>query len=156
MERLVAGSGSGQCRHRRFPVTTYRSRSDDRSRRLGQDPARVRGAHMRRRVLSSPRKQRGIALMVAILLVAFATILAAAIGFKSAMSARRGSATLALDQSVLIAEAAEALAAYALREDAKASKTFDYQGDAWGMPIGPVEVLPGITLEAYLQYVSGK
>ncbi len=35
------------------------------------------------------RRQRGVAMMVAILLVAFGTILAAAIGFKSAMAARR-------------------------------------------------------------------
>lgn len=111
---------------------------------------------MRHRVLVSRRRQRGIALMVAILLVAFATILAAAIGFKSAMSARRGSATLALDQSVLIAEAAEALAAYALREDRKAGNQFDYQGEAWGQPLGPVEVVPGIVLEAYVEDATGR
>jgi general secretion pathway protein K len=102
------------------------------------------------------RHQRGIAMLVAILLVAFATILAAAIGFKSAMAARRGTATLALDQSLLVAEAAEALAAYALREDLKGGKTFDYQAEAWGQPLGPVEVVPGITLEAYLQDATGK
>jgi general secretion pathway protein K len=104
----------------------------------------------------SRRQQRGIAMLVAILLVAFATILAAAIGFKSAMAARRGTATLALDQSLLVAEAAEALAAYALREDSKAGKTFDFQAEAWGQPLGPVEVVPGITLEAYLQDATGK
>src|ERR1044072_1744658 len=98
------------------------------------------------------RRQRGIAMIVATLLVPFATILAAAIGFKSAMSARRGTATLAVDQSVLIAEAAEALAAYALREDRKAGNTVDYQGEAWGQPLGPVEVVPGIVLEAYVEH----
>ncbi len=67
--------------------------------------------------------QRGVAMMVAILLVAFGTILAAAIGFKSAMAARRSIATMSMDQSLLVAEAAEALAAYALREDAKAGST---------------------------------
>jgi general secretion pathway protein K len=102
------------------------------------------------------RRQRGIAMLVAILLVAFATILAAAIGFKSAMAARRGTATLALDESMLVAEAAEALAAYALREDLKSSKTIDYAGEAWGQPLGPVEVVPGITLEAYLRDETGK
>jgi general secretion pathway protein K len=111
---------------------------------------------VRRPRLASPRRQRGIALMIAILLVAFATILAAAIGFKSAMSARRGSATLALDQSVLIAEAAEALAAYALREDRKAGNTIDFPGEAWGQPLGPVEVVPGIVLEAYVEDASGR
>jgi general secretion pathway protein K len=95
-------------------------------------------------------------MLVAILLVAFATILAAAIGFKSAMAARRGTATLALDQSLLVAEAAEALAAYALREDLKGGKNIDFPTEAWGMPLGPVEVVPGITLEAYVEDVSGR
>jgi general secretion pathway protein K len=111
---------------------------------------------MRRRQPSSRRRQRGIAMLVAILLVAFATILAAAIGFKSAMAARRGVATLALDQSVLVAEAAEALAAYALREDRKAGNTVDHPAEAWGMPLGPVEVVPGVTLEAVLQDATGR
>jgi general secretion pathway protein K len=95
-------------------------------------------------------------MLVAILLVAFATILAAAIGFKSAMAARRGVATLALDQSVLVAEAAEALAAYGLREDRKAGNTVDHPREAWAQPLGPVEVVPGVTLEAYLQDATGR
>jgi general secretion pathway protein K len=94
--------------------------------------------------------------MVAILLVAFATILAAAIGFKSAMAARRSTASMAVDQGLLIAEAAEALAAYALREDAKAGKTVDHPGEAWAQPLGPVEVVPGIVLEAYVEDASGR
>jgi general secretion pathway protein K len=72
------------------------------------------------------------------------------------MAARRGTATLALDQSLLVAEAAEALAAYALREDAKGGKTVDHAGEAWGMPLGPVEVVPGITLEAYVEDATGR
>ncbi len=95
-------------------------------------------------------------MMVAILLVAFGTILAAAIGFKSAMAARRSTASMAVDQSLLIAEAAEALAAYALREDLKAGKTVDYPGEEWSQPLGPVEVVPGITLEAYVEDATGR
>ncbi len=105
---------------------------------------------------SVPSRQRGIAMLVAILLVALATILAAAIGFKSAMAARRGTATLAVDQSLLVAEAAEALAAYALREDGKGKNDFDFSGEEWGQPLGPVEVVPGIVLEAYLQDETGR
>jgi general secretion pathway protein K len=43
-----------------------------------------------------------------------------------------------------------------LREDLKASKTIDYPGEAWGQPLGPVEVVPGITLEAYVEDATGK
>ena len=102
------------------------------------------------------RRQRGVAMMVAILLVAFGTILAAAIGFKSAMAARRSTASMAMDQSLLIAEAAEALAAYALREDLKGGKTVDYPGEAWAQPLGPVEVVPGVVLEAYVEDATGR
>jgi general secretion pathway protein K len=95
-------------------------------------------------------------MLVAVLLVALATILAAAIGFRSAMAARRGTAALSLDQSVLVAEAAEALAAYGLREDRKAGNTIDHPREEWGQPLGPVEVVPGVTLEAYLEDATGR
>jgi len=108
------------------------------------------------RVRSSRAKQRGIAMLIAVLLVALGTILAAGIAFNAAMAARRGTATLAMDQSVLVAEAAEALAAYALREDRKAGSTVDYPAESWGQPLGPVEVVPGVTLEAYLEDLSGR
>jgi len=108
------------------------------------------------RGVAGPHRQRGVAMMVAILLVAFGTILAASIAFESAMSARRSTATMAMDQSVLIAEAAEALAAYALREDAKAGKTVDHPAEEWSQPLGPVEVVPGIVLEAYVEDATGR
>lgn len=102
------------------------------------------------------RRQSGVAMMVAILLVAFGTILAAAIGFKSAMAARRSTANMAMDQSLLIAEAAEALAAYALREDKKSSPTVDHPYEEWAQPLGPVEVVPGVILEAYVEDATGR
>jgi general secretion pathway protein K len=114
-------------------------------------------AHRRYRIQPrSVRRQRGVAMMVAIILVAFGTILAAAIGFKSAMAARRSTASMAVDQSLLIAEAAEALAAYALREDRKAGATVDHPGEEWAQPLGPVEVVPGIVLEAYVEDATGR
>ena len=59
------------------------------------------------RPVSLPSRQRGIALLVAILLVALGTIIAASIAYENAMTARRGAATFALDESVLIAPATE-------------------------------------------------
>jgi general secretion pathway protein K len=106
----------------------------------------------------SRRKQRGIAMMVAILLVAFGTILAAGIAFKSAMAARRSTATLSMDQSLLVAQAAEALAAYALRESKKSAgqNAQTHGAEAWAQPLGPVEVIPGIVLEAYVSDESSR
>jgi general secretion pathway protein K len=104
-----------------------------------------------------PSRQRGIALLVAILLVAFGTIIAAAIGYENAMTARRGAANFALDESLLIGQGAEALAAYGLREVQRADKTHTiYPGQGWDSPVGPVEVVPGVMLEASLEDLQGR
>jgi general secretion pathway protein K len=104
----------------------------------------------------SPARQRGIALLVAILLVALGTMIAAAIAYENAMTARRGAATLALDQSVLIGEAAEALAAYGLREVWRSDKAHTYIGQGWDKPVGPVEVVPDVMLTASIEDLSGR
>src|SRR5665213_108698 len=104
----------------------------------------------------NPRRERGVALLLAILLVAIATILAAAIGYASAMSARRGAAVIAFDEALLVGEAAEAFAAYGLRADLRAGVDYDYPGEAWAKPVGPIEVSPGVQLEASLEDVQGR
>jgi general secretion pathway protein K len=103
-----------------------------------------------------PARQRGIALLVAVLLVALGTMIAAAIAYENAMTARRGAATFALDQSVLIGEAAEALAAYGLREVWRSDKLHTYIGQGWDKPVGPVEVVPDVMLTASLEDLSGR
>ncbi len=100
-------------------------------------------------------RERGVALITAILLVALGTILAVSMGYQNAMTARRAEATYALDQSVLLAEGGEALAGYALRESLKGA-TQVYPGQPWSMPYGPVEVIPGVTLHAQLEDMSGR
>jgi hypothetical protein len=70
--------------------------------------------------------------LLAILLVAIATILAAAIGYGSAMSARRAAATIAFDEGLLVGQAAEALAAFGLRADLRAGAEYDYPGRGVG------------------------
>jgi general secretion pathway protein K len=102
------------------------------------------------------RAQRGIALLIAILLVALGTILAAAIAYENAMTARRGAATYAFDQSVLIAQGAEALAAYGLRSIRQSDPTHIYPGQGWDKPFGPLEVVPGVMLEASLEDLQGR
>jgi general secretion pathway protein K len=96
------------------------------------------------------RPQRGIALITAIVLVAIAAVLATAIGFASAMAARRASTVFGADQSLLAAEGAEAMAAYVLRQTGSAS------GSSSGAPslqqvlaqaYGPFELSDGVTLE---------
>ena len=105
---------------------------------------------------SLPRRQRGIALLTAVMLVALGTILAATIAYQNAMTARRGQAMFAFDQSLLIAEAGEALAAYALRETRKSDRQYVHPGQGWATPYGPVEVVPGVTLQAQLEDMQGR
>jgi general secretion pathway protein K len=114
----------------------------------------TRAQRQRRR--APPRAQRGIALLVAVLLVALGTILAAAIGYESAMTFRRGAATYAFDQSLLIAQGAEALAAYGLRQIRASDPTHTYPGQGWDKPFGPLEVVPGVMLEASLEDLQGR
>ena len=117
--------------------------------------ARGSRAH-RRHAPASRQAQRGIALIVAILLVALGTILASAIAYENAMTARRGSGTYAFDESILIAQGAEALAAYGIRQFYQSDPAHVYIGQGWDKPVGPMEVVPGAMLEASLEDLQGR
>jgi general secretion pathway protein K len=98
--------------------------------------------------------QRGIALITALVLVAIAAVLATAIGFASAMSARRASTMFGADQSLLAGEGAEAMAAYVLKQSASATMSLD---QPWAQPYGPFELGDGVTLEfAQIEDQQGK
>jgi general secretion pathway protein K len=105
---------------------------------------------------SSRAAQRGVALIVAILLVALGTILAAAVAYENAMTARRGAGTFAFDESLLVAQGAEALAAYGIRQFYQSDPNHVYVGQGWDKPVGPMEVVPGVMLEASLEDVQGR
>jgi general secretion pathway protein K len=104
----------------------------------------------------SRRHQRGVALLVAILLVAFGTIIAAAMAYDNAMTARRAAATFEFDQAILVAEGAEALAAYGLQQTFKENLAYTAPGQPWSQPLPPTEVTPGVTLEASLEDLQGR
>jgi len=113
-----------------------------------------RGRALRHR--PAPHAQRGIALLVAILLVALGTILAAAIAYENAMTFRRGAATYAFDQALLVQEGAEALAAYGLRLAQKSDPQHTYASEGWAQPVGPFAVVPGVMLTAQLEDLQGR
>jgi general secretion pathway protein K len=99
------------------------------------------------------RRQCGVILMSALILMALAAIVAAALFFDTAMSARRSVASFSMEQSLQLAQGAEALAAYALKEDKSSDDT---PLDEWAKPYGPVEVEAEVTLEALLTDEEGK
>jgi general secretion pathway protein K len=106
----------------------------------------------------SRRLERGVALLTAILLVALGTMVAAAVAYHNALTARRGAATFAFEQGLLFAQGAEALAAYALKDDIRsgAADATDDRSEQWAQPYGPVEIAPGVVLEARVEDLSGR
>ncbi len=110
----------------------------------------------RDRGLAPRRRQRGVALLVAILLVALGTIIAAAMAYDNAMTARRAAASFDFDQALLVAEGAEALAAYGLQQTASQNPQYIYPGQPWSQPLPPTEVIPGVMLEASLEDLQGR
>jgi general secretion pathway protein K len=105
----------------------------------------------------SRRAERGVALLTAILLVALATIVASTLAYRNAMTARRGAATFAFEQALLFAQGAEALAAYALKQDLDSGgNEMDHLGERWAEPYGPIEIAPGVVLEAQLDDLGGR
>jgi general secretion pathway protein K len=100
-------------------------------------------------------KQRGIALLVAIVIFAIATTVAAAITYNKAMSARRAAATFTLEQALQAGMAAEALAAIALENDASNNRTEIHRD--WAQPLGPVEIEgTGIWIQAQLEDMTSR
>jgi general secretion pathway protein K len=69
-----------------------------------------------------PRRQRGVALIIALILVSLATILAWKISYEGYLERRRSTGVLAAEQAFEFGLGAEALAADALTQDAQTSK----------------------------------
>lgn len=108
------------------------------------------------RARGAPIRQRGIALLTAIVLLAIATVLATSIGFASIMAARRASAVFGADQALLAGEGAEAMAGYVLTQSG-ALNTSASLDQVWAQPYGPYELSPGVTLQfAQIQDEAGK
>lgn len=103
------------------------------------------------------RQQRGVALVMAVLIVALATILAAEVGFRGYLDQRRTVNAFSLDQSFEIAMGGEAWASDALRRDKmESSKTDDFT-EAWATPIPPIPLEDvGGEFEGQLEDMQGR
>ena len=83
-------------------------------------------------------RQRGMALLVAIVMFAIATTVAAAITYNKAMAARRAAATFTLEQALQAGMAAEALADIALESDGGDAE--DHADQEWAQALPPPEI----------------
>jgi len=100
-------------------------------------------------------RQRGIALLVAIIMFALATTVAAAITYNKAMAARRAAATFTLEQALQAGMAAESFAAIVLEDNGNKPKT--QTSDPWAEPFGPVEIEgTGVWIQAQLEDLTGR
>jgi general secretion pathway protein K len=83
--------------------------------------------------VQGPQRQRGVALIIALVLVALATILAWKISFQGYLERRRTAGFLAAEQAMHFGMGAEALAADILSRDLQQSKQDTLAGD-WAQP----------------------
>lgn len=102
---------------------------------------------------ASPR-QRGVALITAVLMVALATMLAVDVGYRGFLDQRRSGTLFALDQGYEIALGAEAWAADFLKRDMQESQT-DHLGETWARPLPPLPIEGGF-VEGRLEDMQGR
>jgi general secretion pathway protein K len=95
-------------------------------------------------VSSLPRKQRGVAILTALLVVAVGTIIAVDLVWQSTLDQRRTAAALAADQSLMFALGAEAWAADILRQDLVDSPESDHLGELWATELPPLPFEGGV------------
>ena len=103
------------------------------------------------------KQQRGVALVMAVLIVALATMLAVEVGFKGYLDQRRTANAFAVDQSFEVALGGEAWASDALRRDKlQSSKTDDFT-EEWAVPIPPIPLEDiGGEFEGQLEDMQGR
>jgi general secretion pathway protein K len=88
------------------------------------------------------KKQSGVALIIALILVALATILATKLTFDGFLERRRAIGVLAAEQALHFGMGAEALAADALAQDLQNSPTLTTLTGPWAQPTQPLPITP--------------
>lgn len=100
-------------------------------------------------------RQRGVALITAVLVVALATMLAASVSFRGYLDQRRSANTFAMDQGFEVALGGEAWASDALRRDKQQNSKTDDFTEEWATPIPPIPIEGG-EFEGQLEDMQGR
>jgi general secretion pathway protein K len=100
------------------------------------------------------KRQRGVALITAVLMVALATILAVNVIYRGMLDQRRAGTLFALDQAFEVALGAEAWAADVLQRDQQQSQGDNY-AENWAKPLPPLPVEGG-TVSGRLTDLQGR
>ena len=91
---------------------------------------------------AGPARQRGVALIIALILVALATILATKLSFDGFLELRRTTGVLAAEQALHFGLGAEALAADALVQDLQTSPANTTLAGPWAQATQPLPITP--------------
>ena len=89
-----------------------------------------------------PRRQRGVALIIALILVALAAVLASKLTFEGFLERRRSIGVLAAEQAFHFGMGAEALAADVLLRDFQNSPRLTTLSGPWAQPTQPMPITP--------------
>ncbi|HUO83153.1 MAG TPA: type II secretion system minor pseudopilin GspK [Gammaproteobacteria bacterium] len=101
-----------------------------------------------------PRRQRGVAAITAILMVALATVIAVNLVWENNLDQRRTGTLLSMDQALQYAFGAEAWAAHILLLDLQNTPT-DHLGEDWAIALPPLP-LDGGELAGRLEDLQGR
>ena len=102
------------------------------------------------------KRVRGIALLVALIIVALATAIAGAIAFDTGLGLRRAQGGFAQDQALQLAGGAEAIAAQILVDELASGTAPIHDAQRWRSPIGPfrADIAYGEDVSAVRLHVS--
>ncbi len=104
--------------------------------------------------MNGPQRQRGVALLIALLAVALAVILIASLLDRGELAYARTRNALRGEQAIAYSEGLEAYAAQVLMRDRAENSNLDTLSDVWAMPLPPQEV-PGGRISARMSDLNG-
>lgn len=105
--------------------------------------------------MSTVDSQRGVALIMAIVVVAIGTMIAVSLIWRGTLDLRRTESALAADQGLMYVQGAEAWAADILRQDLVDSPESDHLGEQWAIELPPLPV-DGGTIVGRLEDLQGR
>jgi general secretion pathway protein K len=105
--------------------------------------------------MNSVESQRGVAIVMAIIVVAIGTMIAVGLTWRGTLDLRRTESALAADQGLMYVQGAEAWAADILRQDLVDSPDSDNLGEQWAFELPPLPV-DGGTIRGRLEDLQAR
>lgn len=105
--------------------------------------------------MRGPRRQRGVAVLTAMLVVAIGTIIATNLLWDATLDQRRTAAALAADQGLMYVQGAEAWIGDILRQDLVKSPDSDNLGEDWATQLPPLPI-DGGTIQGRVEDLQGR